>query len=240
MKIFSRIIILISLSILPGCKDEKPVLSAKKIGSTIEIDGIIEKEWNKSSWTQLKNVSINLKGTLRKSDFTSDFKVLWDSSNFYLLIRVIDDVKFRQNLPENKIESQYDFVLWRNDCIEMYFDIGNEKLDSLDRNDFMFRFVYNLDSITSSANANVEGVKLVQKDSPAGYIFEIAIPWKNLNVRPAANKEVGFEITAIDNDNDIIEPDVISERETLLSWAEKEDYTSWRKTDNYGVLKLSE
>jgi hypothetical protein len=120
-----------------------------------------------------------------------------------------------------------------NDCVEVYFDMKNEKTASFDAtgDDRQYRIVSELLRI-DGINYNAKDVKIAQSDpDKQSYIMEMAFPWKTLGyITPSPNKKIGFDVAIDDNDTET--------RKGMLAWNSSVD-DAWKSTAIYGTLLLS-
>jgi hypothetical protein len=120
-----------------------------------------------------------------------------------------------------------------NDCIEVFFDLKNDKIASFDAtgDDRQYRIVSQLLRIDGQ-NFNPQNVKVAQSDPDSkSYIMEMSFPWKTLgHVVPAPNKKIGFDLAVDDNDKET--------RKGMLAWNSTVD-DAWKNTAIYGTLLLS-
>ena len=125
------------------------------------------------------------------------FKATWDSENLYLLVNVSDKTPIK-----NDNDGPH---LWSADGIEIF--IGSEKIDQggsmlfTDRqillgagapNSFYVPNVAKQPDIKTAVVAAVDG---------KGYVLEVAIPWKSLDIVPQENQTLLFDLS-IDNSDD--------------------------------------
>lgn len=52
-------------------------------------------------------------------------------------------------------------------------------------------------------DADLQPARAARRKMPGGYTMEVLLPWKNLDIRPAAGQEVGLQLT---NDRDALVP----------------------------------
>jgi hypothetical protein len=120
-----------------------------------------------------------------------------------------------------------------NDCIEVFFDLKNDKAASFDAtgDDRQYRIVWQFLTI-DGMNFNTKNVKVAQSDpDKKSYIMEIAFPWKTLGyVVPTPNKKIGFDVAIDDNDKET--------RKGMLAWNSTVD-DAWKNTAIYGTLMLN-
>jgi hypothetical protein len=124
---------------------------------------------------------------LNWKDHLASFWTLWDEDNFYAFVRVIDDsIKTDINTGSP----------WLNDCVEIFFDGGNEKASSYDANDIQWRWVYGEQPGVSTNSGNGPGF-WVWKQTELGFDLELAIARNDLTSQFSleADHEIGLEIS---------------------------------------------
>ncbi len=84
--------------------------------------------------------------------------------------------------------------LWTDDGAEIYLDTQNNKITSMDSNDYYF--IINVNDQTQSS-----GIISVTTPNINGYIMEIAIPWSVMNTIPSSGKTMGLLLGNNDRDN---------------------------------------
>lgn len=125
------------------------------------------------------------------TDHVGSFWTLWDEEYLYFFARVIDD-SLKTDIDEGSP--------WLNDCIEIFFDGGNEKSTSgYDANDVQWRWVYPEPSdgehpATSATNSPGDWA---WAETELGYDFELRISADSLASRFAleSDTEIGFEVS---------------------------------------------
>ncbi len=186
----------------------------------IKTDGVAESSWGKASWN---NIGHLIQGYVENaSDFSGKFKVLWDHSNLYLLVRVYDDVDVR--------DSGSDY--YQDDDLEVYLDMDNSKHNDYDEDDFRYRFTYRDSVIAEKAHAATEGVRSATKFLTDGYQIEVCFPWSTLKSSANAEKVIGFEVQINDDDNG-------GNRDAKLAWWGTNDI-AWSNPSAFGAIKLKE
>lgn len=206
------------------------------------IDGKVDQIWNACEWLPLNNIRWSRVEKITKEDISTSYKILWDKGNLYFLVSVTDDVKF-QNTFTTEFEKKFDLRLRDNDGVELFFDLNNTKYNGIDVNNFNYKkFTYDTDSISTSTstpiNAVVEGIVCKQTSTKTGYIFEIKFPWKALGIMPKKGLKIGFEMNVVDNDNDVPQPDILSEKKAILTWNNDTYENPFNTTAIYGTLIL--
>ena len=178
---------------------------------TLTLDGILdEKEWS------LDYVMGKL-GEGNPNNFVR-FDSLWDDENLYVAAKVVDNYIYG-NLS----------TVYLGDAIEIYIDALLTKAVKYDTGGRQFFF--GVDWTFAGSSQSKEGVEFAQKRTSDGYVMEMKIPWKNLNLTPKAGLKIGFDIDNTDNDNGSD-----SERHSVIIWHGTGD--NWQSMANYGELIL--
>ena len=165
--------------------------NALKVTSTMTVDGNL----NESAWNINPGVTKAVIGT---SDNTVTFGALWNSGYLYVGYKVLDGSLYN--------DSTYP---WDDDSVEVYIDGDHNRGTSYDSHDRQFIKGYNDSTIYSTQSTT--GVQHAWKAISGGYTVEMAIPWSNIGITPAANMTIGFDIGFNDDDNG-------SDREGQLMW----------------------
>ncbi len=175
-------------------------LNISRSSEIITIDGIMEDQWSNTSVHSLGNIIIG--ETSPNETIGCQFRSLWDDIALYFYIEITDD-----NLNADGI------YYYEDDGIELFFDIGNEKSNQYDENDYVYYFI--LESSDLERLNRLEGVSRATRVTSNGYSMEIKIPWNTLEVtNPVKNVKFGFDIYCIDDDWEYKRTD----RENLISW----------------------
>lgn len=93
------------------------------------MDGLIDASWNDNEYQQISHVLTSDK-SLTGEDFSGKFKISWYENTLYFLFVITDDVLV---LNENE-------PIWLGDNINLYLDLGNEKSENYDNNDYLYHF----------------------------------------------------------------------------------------------------
>jgi hypothetical protein len=153
-------------------------------------------------------------------DHNTTFRVMWDDDYYYVFVQVVDD----------EIDGSEKANPWESDCIELFFDGGNEKAaDGYDENDIQWRYVYG-EEVGDTSNAGNGPGDWAWMDTPVGYNFEVRIPQDSLTFDLEADAEIGFEISNADRD--------AGRREDVLHWWTT-DGTTWNNPSLFGTAILS-
>lgn len=156
-------------------------IQARPAAGTITVNGSL----SESSWNLSQTISKVTTGTANN---TATFGVLWDANNLYIGVRVLDGSLYSDS-PD----------AWDNDAVEIFIDANNNKLSTFDGRDNQFIKVYNSSSLFTKVS--VTGVQHAYAAISGGYTIEMAIPWSQLGITPAAGVSIGFDVGYDDDDN---------------------------------------
>ncbi|HEY9047294.1 MAG TPA: sugar-binding protein, partial [Ohtaekwangia sp.] len=171
----------VQVSVAGTSGDPAGVITCYQRVSTITVDGTL----NESSWNVTRAVS---KNTVNTPNNTVTFGVLWDNTNLYIGVKVLDASLYNDS-PD----------IWENDAVEIYIDANNNKLSTYDGRDNQFIKGYNNSALF--AKLSVTGVQHAWAAISGGYSVELSIPWSQLNVTPANGITLGFDVGYDDDDN---------------------------------------
>ena len=108
-----------------GCQQvsAQNLLSVNKAVSVMTIDGMpSEQSWHKANW---HDVDQHIIGEYpAPEDFSAQYKLLWDESFLYVLVKLYDDVLYDAN-PNPLVR------YWDDDCLEVFVDEDNSKGEHL-------------------------------------------------------------------------------------------------------------
>ena len=184
----------------------------------ITIDGLQDAVWSKIQWHSIDHL---IQGSITNAaDFSGKFKVAWDYQNFYLLVRIYDDVKIRDS----------NHAFYQDDDLEVYFDLDNSKNDYYDGDDFSYRFTYQDSVIVEKNHEAIAGVHSGVQFLNDGYQIEINFPWSTLSSNARQEQEIGFEVQLNDDDNG-------GGRDAKLAWWGTSDI-AYLHPSAFGTLKL--
>jgi len=137
-------------------------------------------------------------GTLRSpEDFDPSFRLGWDERGVLLMVRVRD-----QSIAEAETRRE----LWRGDSIEVFMATSWRARPAFrlamgtgaDRRYPDLRtyiWDYRRGAVAGKLTAEAAGGKTEE-----GYLVEALLPWKNLDITPAAGREIGLQILVNDSD----------------------------------------
>ncbi|MBI9073274.1 MAG: T9SS type A sorting domain-containing protein [Melioribacteraceae bacterium] len=157
--------------------------TAKNIQNKLTIDG----DLSEVDWSLDKDITGIYPFYQNWSNNTAKFGALWDNNFLYVAVKVLDN-----NLINNSIDD------W-NDGVEIFIDGDFNKATQYDLFDRQFKKEWN-SSLLDEKNNKTNGVIHSVKNISGGYAVEIAIPWSNIGITPAADLSIGFDVSNIDND----------------------------------------
>jgi len=216
--------------------------------TTLKIDGVADEAIWKSA--AKAPISIIHQGKIAdKNDCDGFFQVVFDNSNLYLYVEIIDEAQFAWDGISAWPNDKYMF-----DAVEVFFSLSNAYDHApLKGGDSQLRFNYDiLDQITGQwglANGTqVElGPKSPKKDSElgmthaqsfnltnSGWTLEVKMPLKNLGAEMGGfttnpGKRIGFDVNILDNDG-TLETNGNVIREAVLSWGNATGKDTWNNT----------
>jgi uncharacterized protein YjdB len=164
-----------------ACTNQQGSVTCYKAASAITVNGNL----NEASWC-ISNVLT--KTTIGTPNNTVTFGVLWDNTNLYVGVKVLD---------ANLYSSQPD--VWNADAVEIYFDGANNGGTVYDANDRQYLITWNKTAIWEQ-HSYLTGVVAAQMNITGGYSVEFAIPWSNLGITPVNNLTIGFDLGNDDDD----------------------------------------
>ncbi len=133
-------------------------------------------------------VTTAAKTTIGAPNNTVTFGAMWDSTNLYIGVRVLDANLFNDSANT-----------WEDDSVEIYIDANHNHgtvYDSFDR-----QFVKGYNDTGLSSIGSTTGVTHAWAAITGGYSVELAIPWSNLGVTPTAGMMIGLDVGNNDDDN---------------------------------------
>ncbi len=176
---------------------------AFQIGQTSEaptIDGTVDDLWN----TVASYVAVDPTTWTPKADLISledcSFKWsgLWDATNLYLLVQIMDDTTTIGSQAEGSAAIQ-----WMNDNIEM---VLNDPAAA--KQPYKYRFAFDRDNDTLVAINAPKGYVFETSAVEGGWVLEVSIPWSILtndsidfSAYPAVDKILNMNLVAADLDN---------------------------------------
>jgi hypothetical protein len=128
-------------------------------------------------------------GIADSTDFSGNWRALWDPAGLYFLVEITDDILI------NDSDNWYE-----DDGVEIYIDAGNEKATTYDENDHQIVVEYGGDTIYDTKGNLGSGASSKVLDTEAGYTVEAFIPWTALGIDPSAGYFLGLDVHGIDDD----------------------------------------
>ncbi|MBI3883953.1 MAG: putative Ig domain-containing protein, partial [Sphingobacteriales bacterium] len=191
--------------------DPAGVITCYKAPGSITVDGNL----SESGWNITRQFSKLIFGTVNN---TATFGVLWDNSNLYIGVKVLD---------ANLYADSPDW--WEDDAVEIYLDANYNKLSTYDGFDNQIIKGFNKTGV--STKFNITGLQHAVTPIAGGYAIELAIPWSQLGISsPVSGTNVGFDISYDDDDNG-------GGRDGQATWNGTID--NYQNTSAFGRLTLS-
>jgi hypothetical protein len=169
-----------------------------------------------SGWNVTRVVNKNTVGT---GNNTTTFAVMWDNTNLYVGVRVLDGNLFSDS-PD----------AWEDDAVEIYIDANNNKLTTYDGRDN--QIIKNYNKSTVFTKLAITGLQHAWAAVTGGYSVELAIPWTQLGFSgaPAAGTKLGFDVGYDDDDNG-------GARDAQAVW--NGNINNYQNTSAFGTIVLS-
>jgi len=197
----------------------KTLPSINRTSQQITIDGSADAYYQ--DYSDLKAALVGNEGA---PDIAASWSALWDNSNLYVIVKIIDN-----DLQNDSGDSWY-----FDDAVEIFVDGDNSKGDSYDNsNDFQWGIRWNSNSVNaggSNPGNSTAGIEYEIAETENGYNIEVAIPWSTINVTPSEGHTIGFDVALNDDDGG-------GERENKISWNAQED-NAWQNPSLFGSVNL--
>ena len=191
---------------LPALSTVSSQATAIRIPSPPIIDAILD-EWTGLPASNSSSIVFTSSTWDGSDDLEVSWQLAWDENNLYVAATVVDDIH-AQNQTGNTI--------FRGDSLDMQIDTNRagDYGPALSPDDFQITFSPgDFAGLPSSAfrfqgtaggdmlDATTEhNILVAAQPQGGGYILEASIPWRDLNVVPAAGMELGLALNATDND----------------------------------------
>ncbi len=193
-----------------------------KTSTVPTIDGNIDAVWGSyPSFTLTK-------GFNSAPSLAASYKIMYDASKIYILVDVTDNTL---NNPNAADAANY----WKNDAVELFFDIGNTKTGTYNGNDYHYGLDWNKGSILEANGKSIAGISTGQttKASNLGYITEYSIPWSTLGLgaAPSPGTSLGFDVSIDDNAAG-------GSRTNQLDWNDP-TFNAWNNPSKFGTLQFT-
>lgn len=190
--------------------------------TAVVIDGMPEAIWNTASW---ETIGRENQGVISSpEDLQGWFKVKADLTNLYFLVIAEDDV----------FHSDHEVNVWNEDGVEIFIDVGNDKMTSYGQDDFQFLIRYDDAEVYEPNHDAISGTQVAQTTLGDSIIYEIAIPLATIQLNPSDIVDgllMGFDIHLNDDDNH-------GARDGKLAWYARTDQSS-RNPAYFGIASGS-
>jgi hypothetical protein len=160
----------------------RQLVTARHVLNGLVLDGRLDETF----WAPVTPVANSLFGTPNN---TPTFDVLWDDTYLYVGFKVQDAALV------NDSDSP-----WYDDSLEVYLDGDRSMGVDWTTADRQFVVGYN-DPVVFEFGGQPQGVVTTSAATADGYTIELAIPWGNLALTPAAGNQFGFELATNDDDD---------------------------------------
>lgn len=181
---------------------------ASRTDTPITLDGIAdETSWNNVTWSSMNYLWMG--SVANYSDFSGNYKVLWDHNKIYVLVEIKDDII---NSSENELQDY-----WMGDCIEIFIDEDKSGgAHHYSHNAFAYHIskatknVYDLSTSGEVVIFDHVTTEIVQDGDI--YRWEMAIDvyddtynetGSNTPLQLTSGKSLGFSIAYCDNDSGV-------------------------------------
>jgi hypothetical protein len=160
--------------------------SCQSYTSGITVNGVLnEWPWSTGGWN---NVNRTVLGNTYNT--SASFKTLWDSSNLYLGVTVMD----------SQLTSGATYI-YDNSTVELYLDTADSRNVTITAGDYEFFFSVGSPAASESLG-RTSGVSMSSVTIPGGYVVEASIPWSTLGLgSPGAGQVLGFDLGVDVNHN---------------------------------------
>ncbi|QHW32944.1 hypothetical protein GZH47_20530 [Paenibacillus rhizovicinus] len=187
-------------------------LSAAQTATPMTIDGSL----SEASWSIAANVAKTISGVPNN---TVKFGAAWDSTYLYVGVQALDSALYKDSTD-----------MYNDDSFDIYVDADHNKGTSYDSHDRQFAIRWNDSAGLFERSGNTTGVLHAVANITGGFSGEIAIPWSNLGITPAAGTVIGLDIANNDDDDG-------GDRNSQLMWSGTGN--NWTDTSAFGNLTLT-
>lgn len=150
-------------------------------GAGITVDGALN-EWPWAASAGWNTVNRTVWGNAYGA--TAAFKTLWDPSNLYFGVTVMD----------SQLTNTGTASVWENSTVELYLDTTDSRGVTLNSGDYEYYFRWN-DTAALENLGRTSGVSLHTATIPGGYVVEASIPWSTLGMAsPGPGAVLGFDV----------------------------------------------
>jgi hypothetical protein len=197
------------------------------------VDAEIEEVWNTVPVNDMPYV---LNGTIDgPTDLGATFRTLWDEVSLFFLVEVTDDVK----IMDSGFPTPY-----ADDCVEFWLDLNNSKNSAYlpsETDEYQIMFLRdNTNQHQVDHNDLLNGIDWAWKDTQAGYVLEVEMPWLTAfkwqerfgRSMPEFGQKLGFEVHVNDDDDG-------EGRDTNIGWFYTAD-EAWHNPATLGDMQMKE
>lgn len=180
----------------------------EKTAVAIEIDGIAnEPVWQTQVWNPINQLWLGEQPTT--TDFSGQFKLVWNEHALYLLAQITDDVLFDQTATPTE---RY----WDDDCLEIFIDADRSGGNHLyNHNAFAYHLALDNQAVDIGLDKQVHVLDHIdsqwQRNEHGQLIWEVAIQLYSDSFNEAkpdstaplilqSQMEIGFMLAYCDND----------------------------------------
>ncbi|UYZ63637.1 sugar-binding protein [Hymenobacter weizhouensis] len=191
------------------------------------IDGVPDTVWASQPARELNNVTLGRVSSA--ADLSGSYKALWDEENLYVLVQVTDDLR----------DGTLADAVWKDDGVEVYLDMQNDKAESYGPNDYQYQTRWNDTTLYEAKRNNKQNVKFAQAATADGYAVEFRFPWRTLGLTEPAlaglpgvvrnGTLLGLDVHISDDDG--------ATRKAKKAWFATTD-NSYQRPDAFGTVEL--
>lgn len=203
--------------------DPEAITWIPKIANPPVIDGEIDDIWHADRALAIARLQSGV--VEDEVDFSADWYGLWDDTYYYFLFDVTDQV----------LESEAGADIWRNDRIEVYFNMDNVKPggNGHSGDNYQYGFHWNKPNEQFVSNSTWTGIEWAQTTTDYGYIIEVKIPWTTLTTQFTAEVDWSFGYDIAINDND-----GMALYDSVTYWWNSNGQSEWGNIDGAGTVGL--
>ncbi|HDS07043.1 MAG TPA: T9SS type A sorting domain-containing protein, partial [Bacteroides sp.] len=221
-----------NMSIDPVFFDLGPLSPAP---AQIEVDGVEDGDWTHAIAMPLERKNLFTEANWdNAADFSGVIKALWDPDNFYVLLKVQDDIL--ETVANNA---------WERDHYSVYFDISNIKQDGdllddhaepMDSVQFMLEKIWSVEGdinlgLAINRDTLKWGVDFVEViDTGTSYMLELVVPFSDIGVTLSQGMVIGWDAKIGDNDG-------AGQLDHKLAWNQLAD-EGWHNASYLGEVEL--
>jgi len=186
------------------------------------IDGKVDDVWQAARKYPIENMGET--PATSAEDLSASYRALWDENNLYVLVDVKDET-----LIHDTANSQW----YQSDSVEVYIDADNSKSEDYGEHDYQFAINWDQTAPTlqETKHNRTQSVQHTVVTTGNGYRVELKFPWSTLGTKPSLGTKIGLEVQINDSDHR-------GQRDTKLSWRDKED-AAWQHPRAFGTAELA-